>query len=80
MELLDIVVIQRGLTLLFFLQKPYEEPQPQMQVQEQLPQQEQVETGRDMQEANVAATDQVSSFSASSGHGPATSLKAAVAR
>ena len=51
-----------------------------MQVQEQLPQQEQVETGRDMQEANVAATDQVSSFSASSGHGPATSLKAAVAR
>ncbi len=47
-----------GLTLVI-LQKPYEEPQPRQQIQEQLPPQEQVETGPVVQEADVAATEQV---------------------
>ncbi|CAL8464918.1 g4453 [Coccomyxa elongata] len=38
--------------------KPYEEPQPRQQMQEQLPPQEQVETGPVVQEADVAATEQ----------------------
>ncbi|BDA50521.1 hypothetical protein COCOBI_16-1970 [Coccomyxa sp. Obi] len=54
----DIVVVLTDLYFLCFWQKPYEEPQPQVQVQEQQPPQERVETRPVVQEVDVEGTEQ----------------------